>query len=66
MAAGCFGGRTIVWQIQEALLLEEALDIDAATLLLDEAALCDDAPNQRRRRHIEGWIPHLTTRAPPQ
>ena len=52
---------TIVWQIQEALLLEKALYINAAILLLNEAMLCDDALNQRRWRHIKGGIPHLHT-----
>ena len=50
---------TIFMQVQEALLLEEGLHVNAPALVLYEPLLCDDALDEGGRSHIKGWIPHL-------
>lgn len=50
---------TILLEVKQALLLEEAIDVDAAFMLLYEPVLCDDALDQRGGRHIKCWIPNL-------
>ena len=52
-------------QVQEALLLEEALHIDLIILLLYEAMLRDDALYQRCWSHIKSRIPHLRVQRGP-